>query len=80
MPDIEYDDADVIDEQEYLLDQARRQREMQLLYQAVLARSREHDELQAVFSQWMKYDDENRKLRTQSENWTGVPRSWNRLP
>ena len=61
MPETEYDDADIIAEQEYLLNEARRQREMQLLYQAVLARSREQDELREAYNQWMKYDDENRK-------------------
>jgi len=61
MPDTEYDDADVIADQEYLLNEARRQREMRLLYDAIQADIREHDELQAVFSQWMKYSDENDK-------------------
>ncbi len=58
MPDLQHDESDngSDDAQE-----AQRQREMQLLYQAVLQRSREHDELQAIFSQFMKYDDENQK-------------------
>ena len=70
MPDtIHYDetDADIIADQEYLLDQARRQREMRLLYEAIQADIREHDELQAVFSQWKKYEDENLK------NWGRLP-------
>jgi hypothetical protein len=53
MPDLQHDESDA--------QEAQRQREMQLLYQAVLQRSREHDELQAIFSQFMKYDDENQK-------------------
>ena len=57
-PDIESDDES---DYEYDAQEAQRQREMQLLYQAVLQRSREHDELQAIFSQFMKYDDENQK-------------------
>ena len=64
MPDNKHDDES---DYEYDADNERRQREMQLLYQAVLQRSREHDELQAIFSQFMKYDDENQKLRARSE-------------
>ena len=60
MPDIESDN-DTAERDEYDAQEAQRQREMQLLYQAVLQRSREHDELQAIFSQFMKYDDENQK-------------------
>ena len=66
MPDIESDD-DTAERDEYDAQEAQRQREMQLLYQAVLQRSREHDELQAIFYQFMKYDDENQKLRARSE-------------
>ena len=58
MPDNKHDDES---DYEYDADNERRQREMQLLYQAVLQRSREHDQLQAIFSQFMKYDDENQK-------------------
>ena len=75
MPDTNhYDesDDDIVD-QEYLLNEAKRQREMRLLYDAIQADIQEHDELQAVFSQWKKYEDENLK------NW-GHPASRNRLP
>ena len=54
MPDTGSDD-------EYDADNERRQREMQLLYQAVLQRSREQDELREAYNQWMKYDDQNQK-------------------
>ena len=63
MPDNKHDDES---DYEYDADNERRQREMQLLYQAVLQRSREHDELQAIFSQFMKYDDENQKKFNQA--------------